>query len=219
MTLETADIAALLATWIRGWALVRGLPAPIALPDEAWRVDVGQADQLVRYVIPDSKLALVTRLAGELHQPATWLKICAAPDEIAPLLPPPWALSDLRWFMRIALAAPADPAVPAGFTLSLIEAGPVTSAIIRTGAGQPAAGGNLIMLGRQAVFDQIGTETAFRRLGLGRLVMQSLADHAVVRGADEGLLVATETGKQLYLALDWQVLSPYTSAFIPLPTA
>jgi len=71
------------------------------------------------------------------------------------------------------------------------------------------------MLGSHAVFDQIGTEAAFRRQGLGRVVMQALANRALARGAGEGLLVATEAGRQLYLGLDWHILSPYTSAFIP----
>ncbi len=211
----TAEIAALLPIWVRGWALVRGLPAPIALPEGAWRVDVGQPDQLVRYVIPDGKPELVAHLARKLHLPATWLKVCAEPDAVSALLPAHWQLSDLRYFMRAGLFETPELAVPAGFTLSLTEAGPATRALLTTGAGQQAAEGNIIVLGRHAVFDQIGTGTAFRRQGLGRLVMQALANHALARGASEGLLVATAAGRQLYLTLDWRILSPYTSAFIP----
>ena len=215
MPAPISDISALLPIWVRGWALARGLPAPVATPEGAWRVDVGQPDQLVRYVIPDGKPELVTKLARELHAPTTWLKVCAAPDTVSPLLQPHWQLSDLRHFMRADLAeTPALP-VPPGFTLSLTEAGPMTRALLRTGSGQQAANGKVIMLGSHAVFDHIGTEAAFRRQGLGRVVMQALANRALARGAGEGLLVATEAGRQLYLGLDWHILSPYTSAFIP----
>ena len=210
-----ADIAPLLATWIRGWALVRGLPAPVAVHDGAWKVDVGLPDQLVRYVIPDGKPELVAQLSRELRAPATWLKICAAPDAVTALLPSHWEMSELRYFMRTTLVETANLSVPSGFALSLTETGAVTRAVVTTNSGQIAADGNLIMLGRQATFDQIGTGAAFRRRGLGRLVMQSLANHAKKRGAAEGLLVATAAGQQLYLTLDWQTLSPYTSAFIP----
>lgn len=214
-----SDITTLLPIWVRGWALTRGLPAPVAIPGGAWRVDVGQPDQLVRYVVPDGKPELVARLAREMHLPATWLKICDGPDAVSPLLPPHWELSDLRHFMRAGLVETAQLAVPSGFTLSLTEAGPVTHALLATSTGQQAAHGNLIMLGRHAVFDQIGTEAAFRRQGLGRVVMQALANRALARGATEGLLVATEVGRQLYLTLNWRILSPYTSAFIPAAQA
>lgn len=208
-------IDTLLPNWIRGWALVRGLAVPIALPEGVLKVEVGEPDQLVRYVISDSKANQVARLARELQEPATWLKVCAERETVAALLQPHWKLGEQRCFMRTALAGTPAPAVPAGFTLSLTEAGSVTRAVVHTTAGLQAADGNLIVLGRRAVFDQIGTGAAFRRQGLGRLVMQSLANHALARGADEGLLVATEAGRQLYLTLAWQTLSPYTSAFIP----
>ena len=210
-------IDTLLPTWIHGWALVRGLAAPIALPEGVLKVEVGEPDQLVRYVISDSKANQVARLARELQEPATWLKVCAERETVAALLQPHWKLGEQRYFMRTALAETPAATVPAGFTLSLTEAGPVTRAVVHTTAGLQAADGNLIVLGHRAVFDQIGTGAAFRRQGLGRLVMQSLANHALARGADEGLLVATEAGRQLYLTLAWKTLSPYTSAFIPAP--
>lgn len=212
-----ADIASLLAIWIRGWALVRGLPAPVALSDGAWRVDVNQPDQLTRYVLPDGKTGLAAGLAHELRTPATWLKVCAEREELAAVLPPHWKMSDQRTFMRLALAETAAPPISAGLSLSLTEAGPVTQAALKTGAGKTAAHGNLIILGRHAVFDQIGTDADFRRRGLGRAIMQALAERALARGASEGLLVATEAGRHLYLALDWRVLAPYASAYIPYP--
>jgi GNAT superfamily N-acetyltransferase len=212
---DKPDIAALLAIWIRGWALVRGLPAPSALPEGAWRVDVGQPEQWVRYLIPGGKLALAARLAHELHAPATWLKVCAEHDALAAVLPARWKMSDQRAFMGKTLAENATLAVPDGFTLSLTEAGAVTRAILCGSGGRKAAEGNIVVMGRHAVFDQIGTEAEFRRRGLGRVIMQALAERALARGAQEGLLVATEVGQQLYLTLDWHELSPYASAFIP----
>jgi GNAT superfamily N-acetyltransferase len=213
--MDSDTIASLLAVWIRGWALVRGLPAPVALAEGAWRVDVNQPDQLVRYVLPDGKIDLAAQLAREVCAPASWLKVCAERDALAAVLPPHWEMSDQRFFMSMPLTETAEPSVPDGFSLSLIEAGQTTRAVLSTATGRQAANGNLVMLGGYAVFDQIGTEAEFRRRGLGRVIMQALAKRALVRGASIGLLVATEAGRQLYLTLDWRDLSPYASAFIP----
>lgn len=212
---DNLDIAALLAIWIRGWALVRGLPAPAPMGEGVWRVDVNQPGQLVRYVLPDLKAKLLVELAHEQRTPASWLKVCAQRDDLAALLPPPWQMSDQRYFMSLPLAGKTDFAVSAGFALSLTETGPTTRAILRTLDGKQAADGNLILLGSHAVFDQIGTDEAFRRRGLGRTIMQALAERAQARGANTGLLVATEAGRHLYLTLGWHTLSPYASAFIP----
>lgn len=212
---DNPDLPALLAIWIRGWAFARALPAPVALVKGAWRVDVNQPGQRVRYVLPGEASTLAAQLAREVHAPASWLKVCVERDELAALLPPHWEMSDQRYFMGLNLSETASPAVPAGFTLSLTEMGRITRAVLRTGTGRQAADGNLIVLDRHAVFDQIATETEFRRRGLGRVIMQALAHHALARGAGMGLLVATEAGRQLYLTLDWRELSPYASAFIP----
>jgi hypothetical protein len=208
------DIASLLPIWVRGWALARGTKPAEIMPDGAIKVEVGLPDQLVRYVIPDNKLHVVERLARELTEPATWLKVCAEREQIAPLLPPRWQFSDPRFLMHATLATPYNLSVPDGYALTLTETGALTHAGISTLGGQQAAEGNLILLGRYAVFDQIGTAEAHRRKGMGRLIMQALANRALARDANQGILVATEDGQQLYRTLDWQTLSPYTSACI-----
>lgn len=60
--------------------------------------------------------------------------------------------------------------------------------------------------------DQVVTEPAHRRRGLGRTVMAALERAAVERGVVRGVLVATEDGLGLYGSLGWTVDSPVTAA-------
>jgi len=59
------------------------------------------------------------------------------------------------------------------------------------------------------VADQIVTETAHRRRGLGRAMMNSLAAEAVAGGCSSAVLMASEAGRGLYSALGWELLSPF----------
>jgi predicted GNAT family acetyltransferase len=64
------------------------------------------------------------------------------------------------------------------------------------------------------VFDQIITEEAHRRLGLGTVVMLNLDAVAEQAGATNRLLVATAAGRALYECLGWTVLAPWSTAVL-----
>jgi GNAT superfamily N-acetyltransferase len=64
------------------------------------------------------------------------------------------------------------------------------------------------------VFDQIVTDEAHRRLGLGTVVMLNLDAVAEQAGATDRLLVATEAGRALYERLGWTVLAPWSTAVL-----
>lgn len=74
------------------------------------------------------------------------------------------------------------------------------------------------LAGRHAIFDQVVTSPAHRRLGLGRHAMAQLSQAAQARGAESGLLVATEDGRALYTSLGWRVESLMTAASVGEPT-
>jgi GNAT superfamily N-acetyltransferase len=91
----------------------------------------------------------------------------------------------------------------------------VLIAMAVTQSGDVVAGGRVALVGDVAVFDQISTQEAHQRKGLGSAVMRALENAAVDHGAGRGMLVATEAGHALYLTLDWRVYAPYTTAIAP----
>jgi ribosomal protein S18 acetylase RimI-like enzyme len=74
--------------------------------------------------------------------------------------------------------------------------------------GAVAARGQIAVTGSSAVVDQVETDPAHQRRGLGSLVMRTLANDAVARGASTGVLGASSEGRALYEALGWQVHAP-----------
>lgn len=77
--------------------------------------------------------------------------------------------------------------------------------------GVAASRGWVGISGTDAVFDRIETDEAFRRRGLGSVVMTALESWAVEQGATDGLLAATVAGQALYARLGWSDLARLTS--------
>ncbi|WP_460653924.1 GNAT family N-acetyltransferase [Kribbella endophytica] len=80
--------------------------------------------------------------------------------------------------------------------------------------GVVAARGQVAVWGTYATFDQIVTEPAYRRRGLGSVVMQTLSNAATQQGARTGVLVATDDGRALYTRLGWELVSTLNVAWI-----
>ncbi|NHZ36198.1 GNAT family N-acetyltransferase [Massilia sp. CCM 8692] len=74
--------------------------------------------------------------------------------------------------------------------------------------------GRVVVHGTTAVFDRIETFAPHQRKGLGSALMAALDPLAQQAGVSERLLVATEAGRSLYLALGWRVLAPYSTAVL-----
>ncbi|MEV0153356.1 GNAT family N-acetyltransferase [Micromonospora sp. NPDC050686] len=95
--------------------------------------------------------------------------------------------------------------------------GEIVTAVVLDPEGQVAASGKLATAGAYGIVDQVETAAAHRRRGLGSVVMRTLAWHALRRGADTGVLVATDDGRDLYRSLGWTVRTPIAVAYLPEP--
>lgn len=66
-----------------------------------------------------------------------------------------------------------------------------------------AASGHVSAVNGYAIFDRIITAPDFRRQGLGSLTMRALVSLALEHDVEEGLLIASLDGQQLYQYLGW----------------
>ncbi len=207
---DALERSALVQAWARGWALSRGVPAPHARGDHL-RIDVGLPGHVTRYLLPHLDRDLLARLVSTQARSGTWLKICASPTEVTPLLPPGWRVHEPEFLMGTVLVDRDIPQVE-GYRARIELALPLLRAEFIAAAGEVAASGQAAVDGAFAIFDQIVTADAHRRRGLGRAVMAALTRGARDRGARQGVLVATEAGAALYQALGWSMVSPVTAA-------
>jgi GNAT superfamily N-acetyltransferase len=200
-------------TWLEGWAKSRGVPPPVE-DGVAFRVDVGQADQRARLVFPELGPTVGER-ARAIEEPFVFLKVCAPLEAVRPMLPSRWTLQAPSFMMTRPTRTPVlTRPLAEGYRLEVEEAEAAARVAITAPDGALAAKGRLAVVGSSAVYDQIVTDAAHRRRGLGRQVMAALDDVGRRRGASEGLLVATPEGRVLYEAIGWRHYSPYVSAVI-----
>jgi GNAT superfamily N-acetyltransferase len=195
-----------------GWTLTRNKASPVS---QAYgcKIDLGLPDHLERHVVVDYDAEILRELTSSLHTPGTWLKVCAPPEKVIPLLHEDWQVQAPEYLMAVTLSdTPA--AAHEGYRLSLSTSGAVTDAELRDMDGQLAAKGRLAHSEGVATFDQIVTEPAHQRKGLGRVIMAALGNLAIAREARVGVLVATEQGRALYQAIGWTLVSPMTAAVI-----
>ncbi len=203
-------VAGLIKAWVHGWALSRGVGIPVAEPD-GYRLDVGRPGHRVRYVLADSKAA--EGRARALTEPGTWLKVSGPREEVA--VPSNWTVGPPEYLMSAPLAVRPALAAPEPYRAELVGDGVVTDVVVRAPDGSRAATGRVAIAGGTAVVDQVVTEPEHQRRGLGRFVMRRLDEVAVAAGAERAVLVATEEGRALYLALGWTVASEITAAHLP----
>lgn len=201
--------------WVNGWAISRGTDAPNPIDGHGFRIAVGLPGHIVRYVLSGRELAKVSALASSLDAPGTWLKVCAPEAEVSRLLPSKWVVQAPEFLMRTPIHTEAVFAVPSGYRLNISMSGPVADAEIQNEDGQLAAKGRVAIAGQFAMFDQVVTEVAHRRKGLGQLIMKALSNVVFQKDVKAGILVATQDGLALYRTIGWQVVSPVTSATIP----
>ncbi len=202
---------ALLERWLCGWSLARGVPLP-RREGGGLVVEVGAPDQLRRHVFVDAGAALQACAAG-IDAPRIFLKATVDSATLRAALPPRWQIESPRYLMCCDGPLPPCPPPPGYILRSGREHGALTIQLL-DGAGAVAAAGKLVIKDGCAVFDQIETAAAHRRRGLGRALMAALDALACAAGVDERLLVATEAGRSLYLALGWRTLAPYATAVL-----
>lgn len=214
---EARNIAdpAIVATWVAAWAISRGVAPPLPIQG-GWYVEVGKPEQHSRYVFPALDETRIRELAEQIVKPWKFLKICAPSESVIPLLPSRWVVQRPGYLMTTVLQATNSyPPLADCLVLKVCERDEMVRAEVANSTGAIVASGNLIPMGVRAIFDQIVTDEGYRRMGLGRAIMVTLANHALGRGAHQGVLVATPAGRELYTALGWSTHSAYTSAVIP----
>jgi GNAT superfamily N-acetyltransferase len=206
------DVALAATAWARGWAQTRNKPAPVP---QAYgcKIDLGPPEHTARHVVADLNAPMLIELVSGLQAPGTWLKVCAHPDDVIPLLHEEWQVQAPEYLMAAALCDAAA-VTPEGYRLSLSTSGTVTDAELRDLDGQLAAKGRVAHSDGFAAFDQIVTEPEHQRRGLGRVIMAALGKISVSQNAKTGVLVATEQGRSLYQAIGWTLVSPVTAAVI-----
>ena len=202
--------------WVEGWAVARRLPRPVDVP---WglRIDVGQPAQTVRHVLLDTDAATARDLVASIAEPTTCVKAFLPLDAMRPWFPPAWEPVDPCFLMAVDLR-PSPARTPDGYTAAVETADGVVSVRVETADGDLAASGLAGLTGTACVYDQIVTEQAHQRRGLGTVVMGLLTDAALAAGATEGVLGATVPGRALYETLGWKVLAPL-NGFVYRPAA
>lgn len=205
---------AIVEAWASGWSLSRGAPAP-ERTKYGLRIDVGLPRQLARHILPIVERDALRELAESANAPWVFIKACAAPQVVRRSLPPVWTVQAPNFMMtREISSGQVRVACPGGYCASsVVHNGGVLTIEVLNGT-DVAARGRLALHGRVGIFDQVVTDEAHRRRGLGTLVMGLLSESAARMGADKGVLVATEDGLKLYTSLGWVVHSPVTSAVV-----
>ncbi len=206
------NVASTATAWAAGWTLTRNKAFPVSQP-YGCKIDLGLPEHLERHVVVDYDEGMLRELTNGLQAPGTWLKVCAAPENVVPLLHKNWQVQQPEYLMAVILNEAAAVA-PDGYRLSLTTSGAVTDAELRDMDGQLAAKGRVAHSDGFATFDQIVTEPAHQRKGLGRVIMAALANRSIMRQASVGVLVATEQGRALYQSIGWTLVSPVTAAVI-----
>ncbi len=199
----------MLEAWLAGRSLARQLPLPVAA-GSGFRVETNSEAELRRWIFPaaDPQIATVAQTIANPREP---IKACIGAPALAGFLTSQWDVQETGFFMRLRGGA-AVAQTPDGFVARIEDRGRAGMVEILSDAGELAARGYWGRTADAFVYDRIVVEPDFRRRGLGRSLMgligQSRSDEAAPQ-----LLVATDAGRLLYLALGWEVLSPYSTAF------
>ncbi|MGW7099647.1 GNAT family N-acetyltransferase [Streptomyces sp. NPDC054838] len=202
--------------WVEGWTVSRRTPKPVDVP---WglSIEVGLPAQTVRHVLLDADVETARGLVDAITEPTTWIKTLREPAAVEPWFSSEWERTDPGFLMAVDLR-PSAVRAPDGYTTTTETADDVTYVSVLAADGELAARGQIGLTRAACVFDQIVTEEAHQRLGLGTVVMGTLANAAVETGVATGILGATVQGRALYETLDWKVLAPLTG-FIYKPAA
>lgn len=201
----------IVAAWIKGWTLARETAPPTPYKG-GFRVDVGWPEQKARYVLP-AIVPTIGELASAINEPWIFLKACASPDAMQPILATGWAIQRPGYMMTLTRPM-GDFERPKGYVLDTAE-GPISIVRALDRAGETAAIGRVVAADGFAIYDRIETRAEHRRRGLARAVMLALEAIGRKAGAARGVLVATPDGRALYESLGWELHSPYTTAVIP----
>lgn len=211
-------LADVVADWISGWVVSRAAAEPVVRP-WGWTIDVGQPKHVARHVIVDADESRVRAAAGQAEADGWWLKVFPpAPHEgpeqlIGAWLGAGWAFDDPGFLMSVDLEPVAAGPLPPGYELRTWTRGGVLRVMVVAPDGALAARGQAGLAGAVAVPDQIETQPAHRRRGLGSVVMRALQHQAHAAGATRAVLGATTEGRALYESLGWRTHTAFAGVY------
>ncbi|VWX48341.1 GNAT family N-acetyltransferase [Novosphingobium sp. 9U] len=198
----------MLNAWLSARSIARGLPLPV--PEYGgFRVDTKSEAEVARWVFAKVGLG-IEKLARSISDPRYLLKLCGSRDELHAVLPTGWELHAPAYFMQ-ATSKPAARRLAEGYKIEAKHVGMIVEVRIFSETGALAAGGYAVETQDVFIYDRILTAPDHRRKGLGHVLMLTLHT-ARQRSSSPELLVATEDGRALYLALGWKTTSPYSTA-------
>ena len=183
--------------WLEGWRLCRGLE-PVIEYDDALAAVLRLPGRERELFALDDDPATVDRLAAQVTAD-TWLTVTTQNgDAVARRL----EAAGVRPFDEHKTLMSIDLSKHPLAQAELSSDGALE--FVRVLAdGVVAARGMMAIVGTDAVVHDIQTDPAYRRRGLGSVVMGALARRALERGAQTGLLMATTDGAHLYRRLGW----------------
>ncbi|MFI9007833.1 GNAT family N-acetyltransferase [Actinosynnema sp. NPDC053489] len=203
-----ADLEDLVRRWERGWSTCRGWIRPREAGDALHLLQdrPGRHREIValRPDLPAGLRALADEAASARE--ATWLTVpTTRPDAVEDVLGHAGlhVKPAREWLMTRSLVDHPRRALPGDYRAT-VSAAEFLTVRVRHDPDEPAASGQAAVTAGDAVFDRIETARPHRRRGLGSVVMGTLAEEAVARGARHGLLVASAGGRALYTRLGWR---------------
>ena len=202
---------ALVEAWLTARSISRGLPWPVA-DHGGLRVDSNQLEEHRRYIFAQPGEGL-RQLGAEVEEPFVHIKLCRPAAQLMGLLPDRWKLLSDH-FMLVWDEPSAAVSLPDGYTLAVAYEGDVVVATINDAAGELAAYGRAVEHGGAFIFDQIRTEEAHRRRGLGSALMGALLSTRK-SSASRPILTATHDGRALYHRLGFRDYCHWPTAVIP----
>lgn len=210
MTSELND--ALVRDWVTGWARTHDY-------DVSHEGNVhsalrsGDSDEWEYVIYAPEETDLRKAASTVAKSPKRLLTIISAPGEEAPATDEDGLelISDEEKLMVVDMDTQdvEDPITPEGYTTQREDFEGWTLFTVLHGEGDEArvaARGRVAVVDSYAILDRIFTSPDFRRQGLGTFVTRALIAIALEQDVEEGLLVATEDGRELYEYLGWTLL-------------
>lgn len=210
MTSELND--ALVRDWVTGWARTHDYDVSHeGNVHSALRAGDSNEWEYVIYAPKGTDLRKATSTVAK--SPRRLLTIISGPDEETPdsEIDGLELISDEEKLMVVDMGTQdvEDPITPEGFTTQREDFEGWTLFTVFHGEGdeaQVAARGRVAVVGSYAILDRIFTSPDCRRQGLGTFVTRALIAIALEQDVEEGLLVATGDGRELYEYLGWTLL-------------
>lgn len=211
MTSELND--ALVRDWVIGWARTHDYDVSHeGNVHSALRSGDSDDWEYIIYAPDETDLRKVASSVAK--SPTRLLTVIAAPDDdvlSSTSVDSLGKISDEEKLMVVDMDTQdvEDPITPEGYTTQREDFEGWTLFTVFHGDGDEAkvaARGRVAVVGSYAILDRIFTSPDFRRQGLGTFVTRALIAIALEDDVEEGLLVATEDGRELYEFLGWTLL-------------